>query len=252
MKSPIRSPLESKSLRIIKELVPVETTLSSFLLYSGDIELSLARAGRTVVAHTNKQAIYEFWAALKKDKEKVAAAVEDFYPQIDSILFHYLQESWAQFGDAYIRAAFFFILNRCSEYGEVSTGKIDKSYFNPIALNYLKNFEGTNFYPLWDKEENALAALSTAKQTDFTLLPIGKFSFNLFEYGKSRGYETTSVNHRELCERVHQADRKMIVIYKKHPQLFRMYRDYNIHMIDKRGRPTNKEDKCEEIIIVNF
>tara|TARA_Y100000034_G_scaffold75404_1_gene90593 strand:- start:890 stop:1648 length:759 start_codon:yes stop_codon:yes gene_type:complete len=252
MKSPIRSPLESKSLRIIKELVPVESTLSSFMLYSGDIELSLSRAGRTVVAHTNKQVVYDFWASLKKDKEKVIAAVEDFYPQIDSVLFHYLQESWPQYGDAHTRAAFFFILNRCSEYGEVSTGKMDKSHFNPIALNYLKNFEGTNFYPLWDKEENVLDTLSSAKQTDFTLMPVGRFSFNLFEYGKSRGYETTSVNHRELYEKMQQTDRKMILIYKKHSHLFRMYQAYNIHMIDKRGRVVNKKDECEEVVIANF
>tara|TARA_Y100000310_G_C20637928_1_gene792250 strand:+ start:734 stop:1468 length:735 start_codon:yes stop_codon:yes gene_type:complete len=244
--------LESKSLRGVKKLIPPDSTLSSFALYSGDLEISLSQAGRTVVSHTNKYVIYEFWATLKKDKRRVIAAVEEFYPQMDSLLFHYLQESWPQFGDPYIRSAFFFLLNRCSERGAISTGRINKSYFNPIALNYLKNFDGGNFYPLWDKEDNPLEGLSTAKHTDFILLPVGKFSFNLFEYGKSRGYEMTSINHRELHERATQSDKKMIIIYKKHPHLFRLYSDYNIQMIDKHGRDTDKKDKCEEIIIVNF
>jgi len=222
------------------------------MLYAGDVELALARSNRTVIAHTNKHVIYEFWAAIKTNKEKVVAAVEEFYPQLDSMLFHYLQESWPQFGDVYTRAAFFFLLNRCSEYGKTSTGGLTKTHFTPESIRYLKNFEGINFHPFWDKDENALEGLSVATHTDFILLPAGKFNFNLFEYGKSRGHDMASINHRDLHARVQSMDKKMIIVYQKHPQLFQMYADYDIHMIDKYGRPTSNRDNCEELIIVNF
>jgi len=252
MKSPIRSPLQSKSLRTLKVLIPEGSKVSSFMLYAGDLELALADSDRVVTAHTPKQVIYEFWSALKKDKERVVSAVDEFYPQLDSLLFHYLQESWPQIGDPYMRAAFFFILNRCSEAGEISTGRLSPKRFNPVSVAYLKNFKGVNFYPRWDKEENPLSALPTAKDADFVLFPVGKFNFNLFEYGKSRGHEMISLNHRELHERMRKTDNKMILIYKPHPQLWRMYAGYNIHMIDKYGRTASNRDNCEELIIANF
>jgi hypothetical protein len=107
------------------------------MLYAGDLELALAESDRVVTAHTPKQVIYEFWSALKKDKERVVSAVDEFYPQLDSLLFHYLQESWPQIGDPYMRAAFFFILNRCSEAGEISTGRLSPKRFNPVSLRVL-------------------------------------------------------------------------------------------------------------------
>ena len=61
-----------------------------------------------------------------------------------------------------------------------------------------------------------------------------------------------SINHRDLHARVQSMDKKMIIVYQKHPQLFQMYADYDIHMIDKYGRPTSNRDNCEELIIVNF
>tara|TARA_Y100000296_G_C5122606_1_gene231205 strand:+ start:54 stop:812 length:759 start_codon:yes stop_codon:yes gene_type:complete len=252
MKSPIRSSIEFKSGNELKKLIPPDSTISSFFLYSGNLELSLAQTSRTIIAHTNKYVIYEFWQALKENKNKIVAAVENFYPQIDPMLFHYLQETWPQFGDPYTRSAFFFILNRCSAQGDVSTGKLDKRNYNSLAVNYLRNFEGANFFPVLDKEENPLEAISTAKQADFILFPVGNFSFNLFEYGKSRGYEMTSINHKELSERIAQLDKKWAIIYRPHPKLFEMYKDYNIRMIDKYGRKCGKTDNCEELLIANF
>lgn len=252
MRSPIRSPIEYKSAHHLKQLIEPRSRVSSFFLYSGDIELALAATDRELIAHTTKYPIYEFWAALKDNKERIVAAVEDFYPRIDPLLFNYLQEAWPQLGDPYTRSAFFFILNRCSQHGDVSMGNFDRKRFNPVSLNYLRRFKGEYFYPVLDKEENALDALSTAKTADYLLMPVGKFTHNLFEYGKSRGYEMTSINHRELRARTKEIDKKWILIYKKHTQLFRMYKDNTIYMIDQYGRVTDNKDKCEEMIIANF
>jgi hypothetical protein len=233
-------------------MIPPESTVSSFFLHGGNLELSLAAAQRTIVAHTNRHAVYEFWHVLKQDKEGVVAAVNEFYPKIDSLLFYFLQQAWAEVGDPVTRSAFFFILNRCSEQGTISSGKIDKNNFNPMALSYLRNFDGTNVYPLWDDLENPIEAIESAKETDYMLFPAGKFSFNLFEHGKSRGYDTTSFNHRALHQAISETQKKAIVIYKTHPQLFNLYHDHNIRMVDKYGRITLDRDVCEELVIANF
>lgn len=252
MTTPLRTPGDFKSTSALKQLIPINSTVSSFFLYDGAIELALAQLGRGIIAHTHKPVVYEFWVTLKNEKNKVAAAVEEFYPKIDSVLFHHLQESWAHVGTPITRSALFFLLNRCSKEGMVSTGAIDKSYFNPLALNYLKNFDGTNFYPVLDNNANPLEAIFSAKQTEFILLPVGKFNYNLFEYGKSRGYDMTSINHQELHEMAQQIEKKWIILYKPHARVYEMYKNYNIRLIDKYGRDCSKKDDAEELLIANF
>ena len=252
MKSPLRDRIEFCSGGALKRLIPEESKVSTFLLYGAAMELSLARSGRVVVAHTNKYPVYEFWRYLKEDAAGVTAAANEFYPQIDGEMFYFLQQSWATVGTQCIRSALFFLLNRCSEKGTASMGKIDKSRFNPVALSYLRNFDGENFYPLWDDLENPLDALNSQPGMDYIVIPAGRFNFNLFDYGKSRGYDMSVFNHRELHKRVKEIDTKTLIVYKKHSQLFSMYNDCNIHMVDKYGRFTNKREGAEEMIIANF
>jgi hypothetical protein len=252
MKSPLKDIIEFKSSAALKRIIPTGSTVSTLLLYGATMELSLARNDCTVVAHTNKYPVYEFWKYSKEDSTSIAAAVQEFYPQIDTEQFYYLQQSWAQVGNPLTRSAFFFILNRCSSRGSASIGKIDKNNFGSLALGYLRNFKGDNFYPLWDEIENPLEALEGKTESDYWVIPAGKFSFNLFEEGKSRGSDTTSFNHRELRERIVNMKIKALVVYKSHPSVFKLYRNCNLHMVNSYGKPTSQKDKCEEIIVANF
>jgi hypothetical protein len=252
MKSPLKSNIQFKSIGELKKIIRPGSTVSSFFLYSGDVEIALASVNRTVVAHTNKYAVYEFWATLMKGASTLYEAVNYIYPTISGPEFYLLQENWTGYKDSVIRSVLFFILNRCSDSGMVSCGKIDRNNFNPIALSYLRNFELDNFYPFLDKSDEPLSAIDTAKETDYILLPVGKYSLNLFEYGKSKGPDTTTINHRALHKKLKTVDKKWILLYKKHGALFSLYSEYNIKMIDKYGRLTGNKDKCEEIIIANF
>jgi len=252
MKSPLKSNIQFKSIGELKKIIKPDSTVSSFFLYSGDVEIALASVGRTIVAHTNKYAVYEFWAILMKDANTLHAAINHMYPTIGDYEFYLLQETWTNHKNPILRSVLFFILNRCSDSGMASCGKMDRSNFNPLALSYLRNFELDNFYPFLDKDDDPLSAIDTAKETDYILLPVGKYSLNLFEYGKSKGPDTTVINHRALHEKLKTVDKKWILLYKKHTALFNLYGEYNIKMIDKYGRPTDNKDRCEEIIIANF
>ena len=92
MKSPLQSKIDFKSIGELKKIIPPESTISSFFLYSGDVELALASGNRTVIAHTNKLAVYEFWAALSHDPKVVYDAAKHVFPTITDPEFYLLQE----------------------------------------------------------------------------------------------------------------------------------------------------------------
>jgi hypothetical protein len=233
-------------------MIAPKSTISSFFLYAAHLELALSTAGHTVVAHTNKRAIYEFWATALKEASLIAYTAKNVFPTLISSQFSLLQETWTDFKYPEDRAAMFFILNRCSESGWVSSGTVDKNNFNPISLSHLNTFQAERFYPFLDNTEDPLEGLASATATDYILLPVGQFGLNLFEYGKNKGPEMACVNHRQVARRIKEIERKWIILYKTHPALFNTYGDYNITMIDAYGRPTNEKARCEELIIANF
>tara|TARA_R100000315_G_scaffold23324_1_gene8676 strand:+ start:963 stop:1721 length:759 start_codon:yes stop_codon:yes gene_type:complete len=252
MKSPLKDTVEFKSAAALRRMIPASSTVSTLLLYGATMELSLARAGSKVVSHTNKYPVYEFWKCLKEDSISVAAAAQEFHPQIDSELFYFLQQSWAQMGNPFMRSALFFLLNRCSNLGSASAGKIDRGAFNSLALGHLRNFKEDNFYPLWDQTDEPLSVLDSNSQSDYWMIPAGKFSFNLFEQGKSKGCDMTTFNHRELNKRASESGEKLVIVYKTHPHLYKLYKEFNIKMVDMRGRITTDHKECVEMIIANF
>ena len=252
MKAPLKSSVSFKSLSQLKKIIPVGSTVNSFLLYSGDVEYSLASTGRKVKAHTNRYAIYEFWMHLLADRHSLAKAAAHVYPTIDDAQFYFLQEDMNTYKDPQLRAALFFIMNRSSTTGLVSCGHLSRDNFNPAAFALLKRFDPENIYPIFDKEEDLMENIRNASEADYNVLPVGKYSFNLFEYGKARALDTTPIQHRDLAALVKQSNKKFALLYKSHPALFKLYGDYNIKMVDAYGRSTDERKKCEEMIIANF
>jgi len=260
MKSPIKDGLNFKCLGAVKDLMPQKSIISSFLFYSGVIELNLAANNRFIVAHTNRPLVYEFWQHACGDSSHVAAQSKFFFDNLlqdDSLfstekMFTTLQETWFKRKDPDARAAYFFLLNRCSERGLVSSGKLDKKYFNPVSLSHMINFKPKNFFIKFDSQENFLDALPEEDGSKYLLFPVGECSRNLFEVAKNRGAETTPIHHHKLSETLKQQPKKWVVLYKNHKRVFDLYKGYHIIMVDQYGRKTNKKDKCEDIVIANF
>ena len=188
-----------------------------------------------------------------ENPKRVAELSEYFYPIGDEKLFHVYQENWPTYKDHYTRSALFFLLNRCSESGWISSGKFDDANFNPVTLSHLKKFSPKNFFLTLDKADTLNEALATSEiQGEYLLLPVGRFDNNFFEHGKSKGYEMTTILHKELCETLRESEKKWVLVYKTYSQLFKLYNDYNITMLDKYGKYTTEKDKSEELIIANF
>lgn len=252
MKVPLKSNTTFKSTAKLKELIKPASKISSFLLFDGQTEVSLAEAGHFVISHTNKPFIYEFWVNLLTEPKVLAQTADALFPTLAPAQLTYLQESWTEFKYPIDRSALFFLLNRCSDSGFVSCGKINKDHYNPIALSYVKNFKIKNFYPYLDQVDDPFEAIASAKDADYILLPVGNYSFNFFEQGKSKGPEMYSINHKKLFRTLQQINKKWIILYKFHPALLTMYNRNRIFMFDAYGKPTKDKAKCEELAIVNF
>ena len=253
----MRSPLKevnggSKALLAVKRLIPPGSVINSFGLLDGALEVDLAFNKRFVVARTTKYVIYEFWSAFLRKPEIIAQAAQDLHPIENQAIFNILQENWPKYKDPYLRSALFFLLNRCSNNGMISMGQMTSDHFNPLAFTTLKNFKINNFHLLLDDEEYLDKVIPTLNEEEWLLFSNLAFSFNLLEHGSLRAFETTPTNHTKLKTTIDDLSNNAVLIYRYHPQVFKLYKDYNITMIDKYGQHTELEDKCREIIVANF
>ena len=252
MNSPLPDKLNFRCLSYIKNKLPPQSLVHSFLCYSAHLELGLASAGHYVAAHTVKYPIYEFWHSLLSDPARVHTLVEHLYPFESVHAFEALQESWPSRRGQFMRSALFYLLIACSSQLSPSHGEFRKSALTPMMLRRLKYFSSSKFYVMWDDSGDYLNSFSLDDGSHIALFPVGKYTFNLFEEGKSRGPECTLVNHQKLKEKLEGSLGKWIVVYKYHPRVLKEYKHYNITMISKYGQPTKHEKMCEDIVIANF
>jgi len=257
MKTPIREEIGSyKSTSYLKKLIPKGSVVNSYLFLSGGLEFSLCQSERFVCAHTNKYAVYEFWKCMMEDSYRIYKIISsDKFSFSDEKMLYLLQENWMRYADAFLRSAIFYYLNRCSSTGSVSSGALEIVELNSFLLLQVKNFEIENFHVNYQQVEdwNIFNALCADNDCDYRLIPAGRFNYNLFDAGKSRGFETTTINHRELeAQFKKNADKKIILVYKFHPELLNLYKENIITMIDKYGKLTNNQKNCEEIVVTNF
>jgi len=162
--------------------------------------------------------------------------------------FNLLQEDLPTYKDAYFRSSLFYLLNRCSTTGQVSCGKFDIKNYTAIGLNHLKTFKKPELFDVLLYEQNRTIDV----KGDYILFPTLNFTYNLSNIGKNTSYDGYNFNHRKLKDLLKNQDKKIILIYNKHPGLFSFYKNHNIIMIDKHGKQTLTKDDYEEAIVTNF
>lgn len=251
----MRSPLQtkaSKALNELKKLFPKNSKISSFFLHDGVLEVGLASSNRLLVAHTNKYSIYEFWSILKNQPALISSMTEFINKRITIPELYLLQDNWHERKDSLERSSFFFMLSKYSDSGYASHGNLDKKRLNALHINRIKNFKCEDLYILFDQCDDPTDTFVTAKDTDFILLPIGDFSYNLFDQGKNIGPDMYLFDHNKIKKLVVEMDKKWSLVYNTHPALFKIYKDYHIIMIDKYGNKTQEKNSCTELIISNF
>jgi hypothetical protein len=255
MKPPIKDPTRKNlSLGLIKKNIPTDQGVDCYFLFAGEIETSLSHADRIVSAHTNNYYVYEFWKCIEVDPQRVHHMVTSkHFSKWEAPHFPLLQESWYTFRDPYMRAAFFYILNRCSSTGRISSGELVDENFHIVGLSRLKSYKKPdNFNLVYHAQKEPVDIVGLKSSSEFIYVPGGEFSYNLFAHGKSRGVEDIVINHRNLKQRMRTIKKPWLINYKYHGAIESFYNKENITMIDGYGRLTDNKEQCEEIIVSNF
>jgi site-specific DNA-adenine methylase len=255
MKTPIKDPAAdfSSLMPLINQMISRPAKIHSYLLFGGGLELSLCAQGYPVCAHTTRYVVYEFWQCLLHNPRRIYDLLNSEFFKFDQFLFPILQKNWHTYDDPFLRAAFFYALNRGSSTGQISSGEITNEGFNVVASRRLRRFKLENLSIAWEQEDDWIKSVpTTASQDEILLLPVGKFSYNLSDYGKSRGPETTMVNHRRLATHLKEVEARWVALYKYHPQIREVYGDFDIKYVDKYGKNTQSLDLASDVIIANF
>ena len=257
MKSPIKHDDEIiASLSYLKQIIPKGSVITSYLFFSGTLEFSLCEAGRFVMAKTNKYVVEEFWSCMLEDARLIYNILKtDTFSISSEDIFYLLQETWMEYADPFVRSALFVYLNNCTKKGSISSGSPETFEINPFSLSSIKNFKVPNFHISYEDVDcdDVLNSVCEQLESDYVLLPVGKYSLNLLDGATSVGHETTRVNHKNIKNIFENTkNKKIILIYKFDELLIEDYKNYNKIMIDKRGNQTNQQSKCEEIIVTNF
>ena len=252
MRTPIKDLRHvSKALPVLKTLIPPESKVETFLLFSGDLEINLAEAERYVTAHTTEIRVYDFWMTMFEDPGSITDYVKFYYPFPDQDVFNVFQKTFNQQKNPSARAALFFLLNRCSDLGTISSGNFEQSNFNPLALSYIKRFKKNNFDVKLDKD--LIEALNFDMEADFVFIPAGKFNYSFFQEGMNTGDEQTRFDHEDLRDTVSNLKIPTIVLYSYHPKILEIYKDFDTKiLIDKYGKITKDRKMSKEVLIANF
>ena len=254
MNSPLKSPItNNKSLATLKRLIPEQSVVHSFLLYDGNLETALSDSKRFVVANTNRYVNYEFWMCLLSDPERLATIANHFSPIESKNIFDILQKEGLKYPDPFMRSGLFYLLNKSSDMGYISSGKLVEDIDLTREIKKLQSFVAPNFHVQLNKEENFISSMQDiTTQCDYIFVPVGSFSLNLLEEGKNIGFEQTRVVHQELKKFIDTTDRKVILLYKHSQSVVNLFKDNTQYIIDQWGRHTESTKFATEILIANF
>ena len=237
----------------LKELIPPGSIINSYAFYDGKLEFSLADDKRFVNAHTSSTPVYVFWACLMHDPERLYSMVSSDCLRFEGeAIFSTLQDMWHQHSSPFIRASLFYIMNRCSSTGLISSGELDQARLTATAMAKLKIFKVPESFHLNLSPMSLEEQINKADSQSYNLIPAGHFNYNLFEAGKNVAIEETSINHRQLINLCKNKENKLVITYDYNEKILSAFRKNRIVLVDKYGRKTEHKERAEEIIVANF
>lgn len=239
----------------IRQLLAKGTVIKTLCFYDGRPEFDLCDGNDYFVhAETSSEPIYLFWECLRRDGRRLY----DFItcPDLnfeDENLFKVYQEKWNTYDSPHIRAAFFFILNRCSDSGKISSGQFSVENYSPVAVSRVKNFRFPENFHLSYKRQTMSQFLQQKTNEDTVLLiSAGRFNYNLFNHGKNLGIEDVTIDHKLLADYMQKRKNKILTTYDYHRGVERYFKNCKFTLVDQYGKQTNNQDNAKEIIVANF
>ena len=240
--------------KILKQIIPVGSVVNSYAFYDGKLEFSLSHDRRFVNATTTSFPVYNFWMCLMHEQKRLYEMVASEQFKFESkAMISVLQNLWHTHNSPLIRAGLFFIMNRCSTTGLISSGDIDLELLTPVAISKLKSFPlPEHFHLSYIKGADMIKEILETKSDVYNLVPAGNFNYGLFEHGKNTGIEETKIDHRALTKLCKEKQNKVIITYNYDHRVHRAFEGNRMIMVDKYGKETNNKDRAEEIVVANF
>ena len=237
----------------VKKLIPVGSVVNSYAFYDGKLEFSLANDQRFVNASTTSLPVFTFWMCLMHDPDKLHSMVSSNALRFEGeAILSTLQDMWHKHSSPFITASLFFIMNRCSSTGLISSGELDPELLTPTSVAKLKTFMAPDNFHL-NLTPNKLSKLINKSDPEtYNLILGGKFNYNLFEHGKNVAIEQTSIDHRELSKLCKDKSKKILITYDFDHKVLSAFKNNRLVMIDKYGIQTAHKERAEEIIVANF
>ncbi len=244
MRSPIKNlKNQTNCFSAISELVPKGSVVDYYPVYSADLCIKLSESDRFVVAHTPNYVVYEFWACVIQDPERISKIAESFYPNLNENTFDILKKNWYSYKDPFVRSALFFLLNRCSNLGMITHGELDTKNYNAFAIRDLRGFKVDNMHVNFLKEK---------KIEDFdkniSIINAGKYRVSFLENEQVLGEEETEIKYNQLLKNM--SVNKSIIIFKAHKALLKT-KGYEKVILDQYGRKTRDFSQAREVILHN-
>ena len=238
---------------ILKTLIPKGSVVNSYAFYDGKMEIALANEGRFVNANTISHPVYVFWMYASLYPRRLYEMVSSEAFKFEGEGVHgVLQDVWHSHDSPLIKAALFFVLNRCSTTGLISSGELNFDNLTPVVVSKLKYFSMPENFHLGHDHRDVVDMIAGADKKEYNLVPAGNFNYNLFEYGKNIAIEETPIIHRELIKLCKNKEANVIITYNYDPRVLSAFKGNRIIMVDKYGKQTERKERAEEIVVANF
>ena len=255
MRTPIKDTRSNTAaVSYLESIIEPGSSVDCYNIFAGSVEVELS-SQRDVTCYTNSYVVYEFWRCVTEEPHKIFEILTCSDFDFDAPeYYNILQERWFTYKNPFLRSAFFFMLNRCSDTGLISSGELDQTNYTPLAITELKNFRTPDTFSIQfikSPGEELTDIIDTNTESQFIYIPVGNFSYNLFEDGKSYGPEQTRINNRKL-KNILKSNNKVALHYNAHKALPNFFKDYNVTLIDKYGKIQNDIQNSQEVIVANF
>jgi len=259
-KSPLRYPGgKSRACKIIEETIQLNKSLSNFdklvspFFGGGSFEFYLSDKYKfNVVANDKFEPLYNFWINVKINKAELVKLISQLKPVTKEQFENYRRAVMNKLIDSLSRAAYYFVINRCSFSGATLSGGFSKeSSEKRFTSNSIGNIESLNLDKFEFENKDFEAFLNDSKMNSKTLIFLDPpYYLDKPKLYGDNGDMHELFDHKALFE-VLKKHKNWVLCYNDCEYINKLYSEYEIYNVDW-SYGMNKSKESSEIIIVNF
>lgn len=259
-KSPLRYPGgKSRACKIIEETIQNHTDISKFtklvspFFGGGSFEFYLQnKYNLEIIANDKFEPLYNFWFRAKTNNSELVDLIKTLKPVSKEQFEQYRKIVMDCSVNSLIRAAYYFVINRCSFSGATLSGGFSKeSSEKRFTQNSIANIISLDLSKTSFENKDFTQFLSDMKIDDQTLIFLDPpyYLSNPKLYGDN-GDLHEYFDHKTLADTL-KKQKNWVLCYNDCEYINRLYNEYEIYNVNW-SYGMNKTKESSEIIIVNL